>query len=341
MRSIPPTGPARLLRRCGGLEPLLDEHFPIGRDGELSRRAERHQTVAALAVEPCGGRHRARTRRFAATSRTAAHRLLAARGRSNRRARSIAVPARIGAPPVQSELRGRESCTRWCRLRIGRRRSHTSACGAADSCCATHASFRRNPARATRAPRRCRPPDNLPRGEFAIRGPRSARRRETMRSRSMAKARSHCSTPSPRIAISPRRRRRSVRRARSRRWELSRENRAQVRHAAALRGLPVDIALALKGKVLPQHFQHPDEAERDAAGIEVRLVRSPRSAARSSSRTRAAKLSSFLSANVVVFLPRTGFAPKCVPHGDFAGTGDFGVEIQVHHPSRAPRPAST
>ncbi len=66
------------------------------------------------------------------------------------------------------------------------------------------------------------------------------------------------------------------------------------------------------------------------SGIEVRLVRfldqPPDEFAH-----QGRKALVLLSANVVVFLPRTGFAPKRVPHGDFAGTGDFGVEIKIHH----------
>ena len=61
---------------------------------------------------------------------------------------------------------------------------------------------------------------------------------------------------------------------------------------AALRGLPIDIALGLEGEILPHHFQHADEAERDCVGSSCGWAVSSISRPMSS-RTSAAKLSSF------------------------------------------------
>ena len=88
------------------------------------------------------------------------------------------------------------------------------------------------------------------------------------------------------------------------RWigELPGEDRAQIGHGAALGGGAIDIRLRPKSEVLPQHFQHPDEAERNPIRIQVRLGRAldqPLDELAHQSR----KALILLPANIVIFLP--------------------------------------
>jgi hypothetical protein len=123
----------------------------------------------------------------------------------------------------------------------------------------------------------------------------------------------------PRLGGRPRRGRR----------ELTRENRLQVRHGAPSRGAAIDGVLRTEREILPEHFQHPDESERDAVGIELMLTARLDQASDELAHQRRKALV-LLSANVVVFLPRTGLAPERVPHRYFAGAGDLGIEIKIH-----------
>ena len=112
--------------------------------------------------------------------------------------------------------------------------------------------------------------------------------------------------------------------------ESSGKDRLEIGHAAALGRRPVDVLFRPEREVLPQHFQNADEPERDALRIELRLG-SVLDQATDELAHQDCKALVLLSANVVVFLPRAGFAPERIPDGDFAGAGDFGIQVKVDH----------
>ena len=106
------------------------------------------------------------------------------------------------------------------------------------------------------------------------------------------------------------------------------ENRAQIRHDTALGGGAIDIGLGPEGEVLPEDLQRTDETERNPIGIQLRLGGfDDQSFDELAHQDRKALV--LLSANVVVFLPRAGFAPKGVPNRDLARAGNPRIEIKI------------
>jgi hypothetical protein len=53
--------------------------------------------------------------------------------------------------------------------------------------------------------------------------------------------------------------------------ELTGENRAQIGHGAALCRRAIDVGLGAEGEVLPEHFQHADQTQRDSIRVQMRL----------------------------------------------------------------------
>jgi hypothetical protein len=75
--------------------------------------------------------------------------------------------------------------------------------------------------------------------------------------------------------------------------KTARKHRTQVGHATLLGHDPIDGRLGAKGEILPQDFEHSDESQGDAVGIQLHLRGLGDQVRSTSSRTNDAKLSSF------------------------------------------------